>query len=353
MSDTHHDQLGDNSMLPPQPGPGESLSEAWATQADSLLRQGSYEQAIKAYRQVLKHDPIAVRSQMNLGFALQQIHAYAEAVEVYAAAIDYLPSTVIFDMGRFQEILDTCNKWIHQERHAIKAYETRARILMHLKRYQPALALYRQMLHLEVYHPGRYQDIGDALVGLQSYRKALWAYNCELADWPEAVERALERGIHPRSFEFYHTMLRAALSKASTLNQLHRYREAISTCDRIIHLDCQCILQRIRNDPQYQRSPLYRDILVACESWLRLTPDLKRATIEGTEDIPRACDQALFQHQDCIEAYLSKGLAQHRLHQREEALATYEQAQLLHPYNKAVKKNLQIMRTHLARLPES
>ena len=69
----------------------QQTAEDWWDKANSLYDQGKYNEAIKAYDEVIRLDPNVAPAWYNKGLALDELALYEEAISAYTRPLDSIP----------------------------------------------------------------------------------------------------------------------------------------------------------------------------------------------------------------------------------------------------------------------
>lgn len=206
--------------------------EQWFAEGLAHHKAGRYEQALKAYEQIVQLDPDYARAYRSKGDVLFDLHRYEEALDPYRRAIRLDPN------------------------HA-RMHRNIGDILARLKRYDEALTAYDEAIRLEPQNTRLYNDKGKSLYGLGLYAEALAAF-----------ESATK--LDPRFTDAYN-------NKGSALSRLNRYSEALVAYQQAIRLNPSFALAHNNKGRALHHLGRYKEALAAFEEAVRLDPHFRGA----------------------------------------------------------------------------
>lgn len=162
--------------------------EAQLETASAKMHQGSYEEALVIYQDVLKRVPDAPNIHTNMGFALAQLGRYEEAIGQFAAARSQdgspaLNATVLHDWANALEKLGRLEEADAKYAEAAAADPARAgvfvnwgNVLVRLGRLDEAAERYARAVEIDPDSAVAWFNRGYALERLDKPREALGCY---------------------------------------------------------------------------------------------------------------------------------------------------------------------------------
>ncbi len=148
-SDTHSSSTSTKNP-PTSLHTSQRTKEQWLNMADAFFEQQDHEEALQAYEEAIRFGPNADACN-GKGKVLNALKRYDEALAAYRQAIrldfNYAP-----------------------------AYAGKGTTLTNLERYSEALLAFKQAIHLDSDYAPTYNGRGDTLKALKRYDKALAAY---------------------------------------------------------------------------------------------------------------------------------------------------------------------------------
>ncbi|MFB3765157.1 MAG: tetratricopeptide repeat protein [Methanotrichaceae archaeon] len=99
----------------------ENTTNYWLNEGQSLMANGSFEQAYQAYDKAIQIDPESANAWCGKGFALFELRKYEEAIKAYGKALEIDPKnvdawsgrgTTLGQIGRYAESLEAYDKAI-------------------------------------------------------------------------------------------------------------------------------------------------------------------------------------------------------------------------------------------------
>ncbi len=206
--------------------------EQWFVEGLAHHKARRYEQALKAYEQIIQLDPDYARAYRSKGDVFFDLHRYEEALDLYQRAIRLDPN------------------------HA-RIHRNIGDILSRLKQYDKALAAYEEAIRIELQSAPLYNDKGKLLYGLGRYEEALVAF-----------ESATVLDSH---------FADAYNNKGSALSRLNRYIEALSAYEQAIRLSPNFALAHNNKGRALHHLRRYKEALAAFEEAVRLNPQFRGA----------------------------------------------------------------------------
>jgi tetratricopeptide (TPR) repeat protein len=200
--------------------------EQWLEEGLAHHKAGRYEQALKAYEQIIQLDPGYARAYRSKGDVLFDLRRYEEALDPYQQAIRLAPDharihrnigDILSRLKRYDEALLSYEEAIRFEPHSAPLYNDKGKLLYGLGRYEEAFAAFESATKLDSRFTDAYNNKGSTLSRLSRYTEALVAY-----------EQTIR--LNP-NFALAHN------NKGRALHHLRRYKEALAAFEEAIRLD--------------------------------------------------------------------------------------------------------------------
>ncbi len=160
-------------------------------QADELVAQGKYEEALVLYDQALALESKLPLTWTGKGVALNRLGRYEEAITALDTAIALNPSytkawyekaDALYGMKRYDEAITVYDQAIQvNPEFSYRAYYGKANTLAAMGDYAGAIRLYDQALVLQPGYAGAWAKKGDAIAASGDYQGAIVAYDKALA----------------------------------------------------------------------------------------------------------------------------------------------------------------------------
>jgi tetratricopeptide (TPR) repeat protein len=229
-------------------------------QAVTLHRAGRLEDAVRAYKTVLRDDERAVGVLNLLGLAQFQLGQLPEAIDALGRVahfdpnfpnIDFHLGQVLQAQGRLEDALDRYEKAVARAPQDAGALTGLGTVLAAMKRYDEAVAVYRRAATIDPRSGELWHNLGNALQSAEQYDEATAAYQRELELRPDHVPaldslcRMLFReGRHKEAIEVGKRLIALEPDNpehpsnlANALSFLGRDEEALAAYDRAAALD--------------------------------------------------------------------------------------------------------------------
>ncbi len=298
-------------------------------QAQDLLKQKRYEEALNVFDQALQLDSHDAATFANKGSVLSQLGRHEEALAAYDNALRIDPglssthhakAETLMRLSRFHEAIQACNQAIRLVPNQVGPILTKGIAFLALQKHQEAIQTGDEALRLVPNNAYAYYIIGAALLGLQRFPEAFTVYD-------EAIRLA------PNNV-FYYTQ------KANALLVLQRYQEAIQVCDEALRIDLTSAETYTTKGIALFGLQRYQEALQACNEALSLDASdalaysIKSGALNRLhryEEALQASEQAIFLLSNDVDAYVRKGNALLGLMRQQEAIQAYDQALQLSP----------------------
>jgi tetratricopeptide (TPR) repeat protein len=161
-------------------------------QADELVDQGKYEEALALYDQALTLEPTRLPlAWTGKGVALNRLGRYEEAITAIDRAISLNPSytkayyekgDALYGLKRYDEAIIAYDQAIQiNPEYSYRAYYGKANTFIAMGNTTEALSLYDKALALEPGYAGAWVKKADALAASGDYQGAIVAYDKALA----------------------------------------------------------------------------------------------------------------------------------------------------------------------------
>ncbi len=161
-------------------------------QADELVDQGKYEEALVLYDQALTLEPTRLPlAWTGKGVALNRLGRYEEAVTAFDTAIALNPSytkawyekgDALYGLKRYDEAIIVYDQAIQiNPEYSYRAYYGKANTLVAMGKPAEAISLYDKALALEPGYAGAWVKKADAMASSGDYQGAIVAYDRALA----------------------------------------------------------------------------------------------------------------------------------------------------------------------------
>jgi len=297
--------------------------------AFSLHRSGSFAEAAKLYRKVIRQDPREANALHSLGIIESATGNRAEAAALMARSLQVEPANVTFmqnyatvlcQLGQFGTASSICLKGLELDRGNVYLLYVAAAALLQQDRLQEALATFDELLAREPGHAAALTERGSVHMALEQYDAAH-------AD----IERAI--ALQPHYAE-------AHLNRAILSGRLGQHDDAIAAFERALKLNPNSAnawlgLGNVFFDQR--RAP---DALSAFDRALALAPASAEAwlgrgnvlfDLKGGNEALAAYDKALALRPSLAEAWIGRGNVLLDLRRHQEALAAYDKALALKP----------------------
>ena len=193
---------------------------------NSYMTEKKYDQAIDAYRELLRIEPTNAAAYHNLGASLGSTRRNEEALEAYQAAVKLAPSRAVFqaslasgymNLRRWDESLAAFNEAIRLDPNRAETYNALGFLYDNTRRFEEALATHKKASELAPHQPASFHNLG--LVYMKLGRPA---------DAIAPLEKALKMNPTYRSARYH-------LSNA--FSRLRRYNEAVDSFTKLLELD--------------------------------------------------------------------------------------------------------------------
>jgi tetratricopeptide (TPR) repeat protein len=213
--------------------PAQDNAEERQAKVDRLFQQGisyanqkKFDQAIEAYRELLKIEPKHPSALHNLGAALGNTRRHQEALEAFEAAVKLSPSQAQFhaslggaymSLRRWDESLAALNESVRLDPTNGATYNMLGFLYDNTRRYEEALAVNKKAIEYAPENPANFHNLGLTLIKLN-----------RLAEAVEPLEFALRIAPDYKNARFH---------LSNVLSRLKRYKDAVESFTKLLELD--------------------------------------------------------------------------------------------------------------------
>ena len=232
----------------------------------------------------------------------------------------YNKGVALVHLGRYEEALAVCNKAIKIEPHDEDAWINKGIALANLNRYVEALSCFDEAIKLKPDHAIGWFNKGTYLTELKRYEESL-----------KAIDEAIKLKPDYTS---------AWINKGNILGKLNRHEEALSCFDEAIKLKPDDADSWSNKGVTSVRLGRYQDALEAFDEAIKRRPDFMAAifnkattfsTLGRYEEAIDTFDKAIKIKPDYTSAWINKGIALANLNRYVEALSCFDEAIKLKP----------------------
>ena len=288
--------------------------------------QGRKEDALKAFDNATKLNPISSEAWNNKGNAF-------------------------YDLGKYKEALKAYDESIRLDPNSAKTWTNKGNTLGHQGKYEDAIEAYDEAIRLDPNNANAWSGKGWALNGLEKYEEAIKAFDKAIqidpklkAVWGNRGTALARLGKYDESIKCFDEVIRldtkdamAWNNKGASLYDLGRYDEAIKACDEAIKIN-QTFTMAWNNKGKALNA-------------LGRTAEANTAFAKAKElvydDAIEAYDEAIRLDPNDANAWSGKGWALNGLGKYEEAIKAFDKAIQIDPKLKVAWGN---RGTALARL---
>jgi tetratricopeptide (TPR) repeat protein len=320
-----------------------------------LEELGDFDQALSVCNELILLDPTCADFHFKSGIILHRLKRFEDAVNVFEKAIQIEPYNPLGYCEKADSLMQIGNVT-----DAIKLYDL-------------AIEVYPECFNAYLGKSSALEELGSLELSLQEYdstcskfpkqirpqfRKALLLL--KLHQWARA-EDAFEKILQ---FDDIDESLESMRYKANSLLHLHRYREAVTVFDELVHssqpLDEEDLLGRVRCFLNMKR---LKDALadLAVVKVKNFSPIVRVISLEAEvlfhlghfNESSSACDVSLAEDPKCIEALLTKSMSLSKLGKPTDALKVINLCIDLNPNNPEALKWKVILLVDLERLMDA
>ncbi len=181
----------------PTPDPANVI--ALRQQAKAARNSRQYEESVYLYRQLVALDPTHAPTWFWLGWALNALGSFGEALSAFDACLELdhnrgrvwnARGYALYMLGRYNEALVCCDKVLTLEPDNAAAWQNRGIVLQKLRQHEEMLHAFERAAQLQP-TPLRFQRVADALHALSREQEAL--------QWENRLrELSLQRPVRPQ-----------------------------------------------------------------------------------------------------------------------------------------------------------
>jgi protein O-GlcNAc transferase len=331
--------------------------------AMGALQAGSFKDAERLFKDVLRTQPKHVAALNLLGVALTQLGKFAEAETYLRLALREYPNSdatlynygiILKALNRSAEALDRFSEALALNPRAVDTWNNRGTVFNDLKRYNEAIADFDKALALDPHYAEAMCNKGKSLNALQRPAEALAAFEGACALRPDLAEAWLGRAFGYAEFKRHGEALpafekalalkpdiaEAWLASGNLSNELGRHREALAAYDKALALQPDLAEAKLGRGHALAQLGRPEEALDAYDEALELKPDLAEAWLgrgnihtegERYSDALACHDTALMLKPDLADAWLGRGNVFVLRRSYDEAFAAYDKSLLLKP----------------------
>jgi tetratricopeptide (TPR) repeat protein len=201
-------------------------ANTWYNKGTSFVKQGKYDEAIKAFDKVIGIDPTSVEALIGKAIAFFALGKYDETIQVCNKAIELNPQdanawnnkgAALTAQTKYDEAVQAYDKAILLNPQDATAWIGKGSALCMQSKYDDAIQAYDRAIELDQSYVETWNNKGFVLYNQGKYDKAVQAYN-------NAIQ------LDPKDAEPWH-------NKGVALNAQGKYDEAIQVFDKVIQLN--------------------------------------------------------------------------------------------------------------------
>ena len=161
-------------------------ADGWFKKGNDLNKQGKYDQAIKAFDEVIKLDPNDATAWHNKGMALDDLGEHDEAIECYNKAIRLSPSLVeawngkgcaLKKQEKYDEAIKAYDEAIRLKPNYAASWFNKGNDLNKQGKYDQAIKAFDEVIKLDPNDAAAWHNKGMALDDLGEHDEAIECYN--------------------------------------------------------------------------------------------------------------------------------------------------------------------------------
>lgn len=171
-------------------------TDPWSTLGFTYYILKRYDDAVDAYRQVLRISPKDTIGWRQLGDMYNMVNRNSEAIDAFRQCLNILPDAhlcwngignVYRDLYRHDEAIDAYRQAIRNEPKSLLAWFNLGDTYWKLNRHSEAIDTYRQALTINPDFPDGWFNLGTMYGDLKRYNEAIEAYRQELLRYPKHI----------------------------------------------------------------------------------------------------------------------------------------------------------------------
>ena len=364
----------------------------WYNQAELIDKDKQPEAALALLDQAISVDPAHGQSHSRRGHLLRHLRRYPEALIAFDQALRYSPNdgwawygkgVTLTRLGRPEAAVAVLGHATRSSQRAItgRAWAGLAHALLLLARYDEALGAIQQAVRLRPDDAPGWAEQGRVLMRLRRYLEALAAFAMAVRLAPERIDYYIDQAealLRVRRTKDALAALDTALeyaidqklrpnknawlwgTRAQTLRELGRYREAVTAYDRALKLAPARAwywqgrgLALLRMNRQEDALESYARAVAAAPRtvWFRQGQIELLLRLKQLDDAYQAARQAVDDLPDTMTLWVLLGQVQRRLDRHEDALIAYDRALAIDPTSDEALTGKGLALAALDRLP--
>jgi len=257
---------------------------------------GYYNEAVEAYKLVLRIEPDYPTAYYNLGVTYRELGRYNEAVEAYKQTILIQPDDAgahynlgeaYVKLGRYNEAVEAYKQAIRINPDYAAAYLNLGVAYGKLGRYNEAVEAYKQAIRIKADHANAHYNLGVAYGKLGRYNEEVEAYKQAIRIQPDHAEAYQNLGLaygelgrYNEEVEAYKQAIRinpdyadAYLNLGVAYDKLGQYNEAIEVYKRAIRIKADYVAAHYNLGVACVQLGRYNEGVKAFKQAIRLSPD--------------------------------------------------------------------------------
>ena len=177
--------------------------EAWVNLGANLYMQGKLDEAVKAYKKALSINPNYAIAYNNMGNALKQLGKLKEALAAYKKALSINPDyseayynigNATQEQGKLDEAVKAYKKALSINPNYAAAYNNMGKALNQLGKLKEAITAYKKALSINPENAETYCNLGNVIHRQGDFEKAIAAYRKAIYLNPKHVEARYNMG---------------------------------------------------------------------------------------------------------------------------------------------------------------
>ncbi len=242
-----------------------------------FAKKGAYQEAVNAYQEAIKIDPLHKKSYLYFGALLKHLKKYEDAVQLYNIALRHFPDDDNFHnlVGIVFEMMGRDNKAIEAYKNAIRVNPKSSKSINNLgvmlykqKRYEESAKIFQIALDVDPDYTEVYSNLGAALNKAKKYEESIQALEraiekmpnhagaytnlgnvySKLGDYKKAQklhEKSIE--LEPKGSNAYSNLATALKNQGLTQKAIENYKKAIALDSQFVnaHFDLSTALLSI------------------------------------------------------------------------------------------------------------
>jgi tetratricopeptide (TPR) repeat protein len=276
------------------------------------------------------------------------------AYEPKHAQAMHLMGVLLSRQGKHTDGLHFIDAALLIERESASIYNSRANVLVALKRFDEALANFRRAIALNPQYAVAFGNLGNAYQQLGRFDDAIASYDKAIALDPDDAEAFHNRGralqdlnrlveavsSYEKAIALRRDYAEAFSNRGTALQGLGRHFEAVTSYNRAIALKSDFPEALCSRGSVFQELKRFEEALASYDRAIALKPDFadafnnRGALLRELKRLDEAlinCDRAIALKPDFADAFNNRGLVLGEMRRSDESLASYDRAIALKP----------------------